>query len=182
MESQSISVTCGVPQVSTLGSQLFLIFINDIVKIFKWSEFRLYADNTVFYTFTDIEENDALACQHLQQDLLSLSDWSRSNAIRINVKKTKAMTFGTWYTLGQAEEMNLAPGDTIIKNVGSYKYLGTFLDEHLSFEQQANETICLVLRKSSNLFHQIIVFSYTKHTSNRILITTIFFLEPLHPD
>ena len=145
-ESQSEPVTCGIPQGSILGPQLFLIFINDMTNVFKWSKYKLYADDTVFYT-SGTDENDLLACQHIQQDLLSLSDWCKKNAITINTKKTKSMTFCTWYTLGDAVDLNLVLNDSSIENVGSYKYLGTILDERLNFEKQANETIRLVNHK-----------------------------------
>ena len=146
MESTTLPVTCGVPQGSTLGPQLFLIFINDIVKVFKWSKFRLYADDTVFYT-SDTENDDLTACQHLQEDLSSLSLWCTQNAITINVKKTKAMTFGTWYTLSRATELKVSLHGTNLENVDVYKYLGTYVDKKLNFERQANETIRLVNHK-----------------------------------
>ena len=162
IESQSLPVSCGVPQGSTLGPQLFLIFINDIAKVFKWSKFKLYADDTVFYT-SDTEIDDSTACQHLQDDLLNLSNWCKANAITINVKKTKSMTFGTWYTLGQAEELSLVLNEINIDNVKSYKYLGTYLDERLNFERQANETIRLVNHKLHCLTTRNVVVTTEKN-------------------
>ena len=146
IESSCLPVTCGVPQGSTLGPHLFLIFINDIAKVFKWSKYKLYADDTDFYT-ADTETDDRVACQHIQEDLNSLNSWCVQNAITINVKKTKAMTFGTWYTLSHAELLELKLRETSLENVDTYKYLGTFVDKRLNFKRQANEIIRLVNNK-----------------------------------
>ena len=48
--SESIQVTCGVPQGPVLGPLLFIIYINDLEKSLEGIKFQLYADDTVIYT------------------------------------------------------------------------------------------------------------------------------------
>ena len=55
--SEPASVSCGVPQGSTLGPLLFLIFVNDMSQAVK-SDLFLHVDDTF------------LACQH--KDLIKL--------------------------------------------------------------------------------------------------------------
>lgn len=43
------AVFCGVPQGSVLGPLLFLIFVNDLLRLSLNSEFRCYADDTSLY-------------------------------------------------------------------------------------------------------------------------------------
>ena len=47
--SSLITVTSGVPQGTVLGPTLFLIYINDITNIIKYSKIRLFADDIILY-------------------------------------------------------------------------------------------------------------------------------------
>ena len=52
--SQEGNITCGVPQGSTLGLLLFLIYINDSNKHFVNYKIKLFADDTVLYTSSTV--------------------------------------------------------------------------------------------------------------------------------
>ena len=140
IKSGLLGVECGVPQGSVLGPMLFLLFINDLGSVIKHSKYKLYADDTVLYSDWTGEDHEILG-ENIQSDLEYVSAWCRTNAIMMNVKKTKTMVFGTRYKLSQIDAPLLHVNNRFLECVPSYKYLGTYVDSELNFVKQSNETI-----------------------------------------
>ena len=71
-ESESISVTSGVPQGLVLGPILFLVYIiiNDLPDVARSQE-RIFADDTALYLTIESEDDSS----GLQTDLDILSAW-----------------------------------------------------------------------------------------------------------
>lgn len=87
--SKPISVYSGVPQGSYLGPLLFIIYINDIVNIIKYSKCLLYADDLKIFKVIETSR-DAF---DLQEDLNSIVDWCEANKLKLNLNKCHVMSF-----------------------------------------------------------------------------------------
>ena len=86
--SDRTTVEAGVPQGSILGSLLFLLYNNDIVKDIGCS-IRLFADDTSLYIIADRPD---LAAGLLNGDLQIISDWTDDWPVKFHAKKTLPMT------------------------------------------------------------------------------------------
>ena len=90
--SQTLPVTCGVLQGSVLGPLFFLVYVTDIENELDNCGVKLYADDTVIYQ-SGVSSTEA--ADKLQHSLNLFTEWSSVNALTINVKKTKLMSFGS---------------------------------------------------------------------------------------
>ena len=69
--SRMISVTSGVPQGSHLGPILFILYLNDLPSIVKFSKILMYADDVKLF----LSIGNTSDCSLLQDDLNRLSEW-----------------------------------------------------------------------------------------------------------
>ena len=90
--STARDLRCGVPQGSTLGPLLFLIYINDLPNCLLAAAPRMFADDTNItlsaQTLTDLK-------QALTPELSNLSCWLKANKLSLNVAKTELMIIGS---------------------------------------------------------------------------------------
>ena len=88
--SSTKDVKCGVPQGSILGPMLFLMYINDLCSIYKYTTPILFADDTnLFSSGKDLKviENRA------NDELSNISEWLKVNKLSLNINKTHYMIF-----------------------------------------------------------------------------------------
>ena len=138
----------GVPQGSVLGPLFYIIYANDLSKLFKYCQFALYADDTVLYTANEVFGDSVY---QMQQDISSLSTWCNANGIRVNTSKTCVMVFGN-----QTMTKNLVPFEIMFENtplqkVSSYNYLGITLDWQLNYNLHVKKLISTVSAKLKQL-------------------------------
>ena len=89
--SEFLVCPTGVPQGSILGPLLFLLFFNDLPANIASSVDSYADDTTITACGPSIEEIEV----RLNQDCLNISQWMRSNKMKLNPEKTHLLTLGT---------------------------------------------------------------------------------------
>ena len=75
---------CGVPQGSTLGPLLFLLYINDIANSSEKLMFRIFADDTnIFYAGSNAKDLQTT----INKELELVYKYCATNKLSINLKK-----------------------------------------------------------------------------------------------
>ena len=125
------SVTIGVPQGSTLGPLLFILYVNDLyhVKHLYNVGLKMYADDTVIYTC-------GKSTVEVQKTLPSCMDyvynWCVINRLYMNMKKTKTRWIkNSKLENAESSDYEITINGSILSRVYSYLYLGVEIDDGL---------------------------------------------------
>ena len=130
-------VRSGIPQGSSLGPLLFLIYINDLPCTLENSEPDKYADDTgIFISGNNLkmlEENVNLDLQHV-------CCWLQANKLSLNTVKCKYMIIGSQCNLSH---MNYIPDINIlghkIERVFYIDQLGVTIDDQLKWDKHVDK-------------------------------------------
>ena len=126
VESSFLQIVCGVPQGSTLGPLLFLLYINDLANSSDVLSFRLFADDAnIFYATKTSKDLEAVMNSELQKVI----NYCSLNKLSVNMKKTNFMII-TSPQKPAIHNINILN----IERKTSIKYLGIYLDEHLNWK------------------------------------------------
>ena len=144
--SDIVELTTGVPQGSTLGPLLFLLYMNDIVKPSNLFKFILFADDT---NMSLSEHNVVSLMRTMNSELISVATWLTANRLSLNVSKTNYLTFSGNKRLNQDVDINIA-GEVINRSL-TVKYLGVMIDQNIncknhiaSLHNKISRSLCIL--------------------------------------
>ena len=146
--STARSLSCGVPQGSTLGPLLFLIYSNDHPNSLRDAEPRMFADDTNLTLSAKTLTELKLA---LTPELNSLSCWMKAEKLNLMLLKQSwwLLDKDKDYISAQCDHVEIRIDDQIIKRVDHTKCLGLTIDAQSLFSYRRPKT-CAALYIQSN--------------------------------
>ena len=141
--SSTQTIKCGVPQGSIRGQLFFILYINDILRASKLTEPLLFADDTsIFFSHSNPNYLENVP----NNELLNIDVWLRCNKFLINVQKTNYVIFSPSQRIVN-HNFSLSFGGRPLTQSSVTKFLGVYLDEHLTWKYHIN-FVCKQIAKS----------------------------------
>ena len=137
--SDSRCLVTGVPQGSTLGPLMFLIYINDIKNVLIPGQIRCFADDTnvLFCNDSTVE-----LFKEANKGLTQIAEYFNDNLLKLNPKKCNyILIFPRKKRNLSTSQMCLQLDNYNIEKVDSITYLGIDIDENMTFKNHIDKVV-----------------------------------------
>ena len=137
--SQPKVLSCGVPQGSILGPDMFTKYtkpITDIIKKYGIA-YHIYADDTQLYTVFDVEDFEE-AVQNVEKCIVEIRAWMSYHWLKLNDSKTEVLVTGSKHLLSKLPDIVVKIGDDIIEPADGARNIGVQFTKHLDMTTHVN--------------------------------------------
>ena len=149
--SDILNIDCGVPQGSSLGPLLFLIYINDFRLSLKQTTSGHFADDTfIMYNSKKLKTIETI----INTDLKQVVKWLRLNKLSLNADKTELIFFHSQRNSMSYENISIQFDGKKLYPVDKVKYLGMYLDKYLSWNYHL-ENLCQKLSRANGVISKL---------------------------
>ena len=149
--SDILNIDCGVPQGSSLGPLLFLIYINDFRLSLKQTTSGHFADDTfIMYNSKKLKTIETI----INTDLKQVVKWLRLNKLSLNADKTELIFFHSQRNSMSYENISIQFDGKKLYPVDKVKYLGMYLDKYLSWNYHL-ENLCQKLSRANGIISKL---------------------------
>ena len=131
-KSSILNVNWGVPQGSRLGPLLFLIFVNDMMKVVKYGSCEMYADDSAI---TVMGNSTSEIQTKLEENARKVTHWLDENYLMLAPEKSELMVVCNKYMAKQIQNFEIQVEGKTIKQKEYIKLLGITLNNNLSFSK-----------------------------------------------
>ena len=129
-----------MPQGSTLGPLLFLLYINDMENSLENMSIIHFADDSTLHTKLRRDLNISTI---VNNELQSINAWLQANKLCLNVDKTKYMIFSV---KDKPSDINISISNISIARTNVHKFLGVHIDENLTFSVHISKLCAKISR------------------------------------
>ena len=170
VKSPTQPINTGVPQGSTLGPLLFVIYMNDINIVSEIFKCILFADDTSLESIISLfpARTDTGVSNKINVELDKINDWLRANKLSLNVKKTKYMQFRYSQKSPNAmPKLKLKMNNTPIDKVAHFDFLGLRITETLSWKDHIEKVKSKISKVAGTMYR-------IKNQVNSKILLTIY--------
>jgi len=129
-------LNCGVPQGSSLGPLLFLIYINDFRLCLDKTSSGHFADDTfILYSGMKLKTIETIVNTEIKQ----VSTWLKLNKLSLNASKTELIFFHSKRHALKYDNISIKFNGKKLSPVDHIKYLGMYIDKYLNWNFHIHE-------------------------------------------